>query len=432
VVPILTAGDTLVSSVRGEPPFIFPGRASGTGLRLRDRTVAEVFVTHRYEWFDNREGGLVSRLLLDTSNAGVLAADCPLTPDDGYEELGAALLADDRVGFLKPAFLVGEDAVDTPRGGVVAAFDARTGGTAPLPWLGRMSWSGLAALPLSGGSVALVAAGGYTAGRYQVFLYLADSDADLLAGRGQLYVLRVAGAFGRSSARSASEIPRIGQVGGSLVPLEREATRDAVALQRAADQAAATDFVRLGGIAVDRERSNSFYFVDAGGNAVGRIGFTPAGPGSGRLYRVELDPFDPTTVREVSVVLDGNDGDDLYRPTDIDTDPTCVMIQEAPGGHGLRTARVLRYDVRTRRLEAVAECAEQDRKGRVLPRGVGGEWESSGIRNASDVFGDDTWLVTVQAHTLRTRSPGGRIHEDGQILLLRGSRWRPPAKPKAQ
>jgi hypothetical protein len=39
-----------------------------------------------------------------------------------------------------------------------------------------------------------------------------------------------------------------------------------------------------------------------------------------------------------------------------------------------------------------------------------GDWESSGILDASKYFGDGSWLVDVQAHT---------IDEGGQLLLLK-------------
>ena len=39
-----------------------------------------------------------------------------------------------------------------------------------------------------------------------------------------------------------------------------------------------------------------------------------------------------------------------------------------------------------------------------------GDWESSGILDVSKYFGDGSWLVDVQAHT---------IDEGGQLLLLR-------------
>ena len=133
--------------------------------------------------------------------------------------------------------------------------------------------------------------------------------------------------------------------------------------------------------------------------------------------------MDPTRVLTLEVVLDGSRGDDLYRPSSIDTDDRCVMIQEDPGARGIHRARILRYDTRTRRLDEIAECAEMDRKLRPLPKGQGGEWESSGIRNVSDILGEDSWLLAVQAHTLRVRQRGGRWGEAGQILLLRGDRY---------
>jgi hypothetical protein len=39
-----------------------------------------------------------------------------------------------------------------------------------------------------------------------------------------------------------------------------------------------------------------------------------------------------------------------------------------------------------------------------------GDWESSGILDVSEYFGEGAWLVDVQAHT---------IDEGGQLLLLR-------------
>jgi hypothetical protein len=137
---------------------------------------------------------------------------------------------------------------------------------------------------------------------------------------------------------------------------------------------------------------------------------------------VTFDPFDPTKVQALEVLLDAGDGDDLYRPSSIDTDEQSVMIQEYPGAHGIHASRILRYDVRTRRLEPLAECVERDTRGRFVPNGVGGEWETSGITNVSDFLGDDTWLFTVQAHTVEIIQDARHVGEAGQLLLLRGAR----------
>jgi len=132
------------------------------------------------------------------------------------------------------------------------------------------------------------------------------------------------------------------------------------------------------------------------------------------------------------VVLDASEGDDIFRPSSIDTDDQCVMIQEYPGSRGIHPSRIMRYDLRARRLEPVAECAERDTRGRPAPHGVGGEWETSGITNVSDLFGEDTWLFTVQAHTIEIPQDRRRYGEGGQLLLLRGPRNPRAATPGGQ
>jgi hypothetical protein len=49
-----------------------------------------------------------------------------------------------------------------------------------------------------------------------------------------------------------------------------------------------------------------------------------------------------------------------------------------------------------------------------------GVWETSGIIDASALFGADSWLSDVQAHP-PTGAPGGTTVtvEDGQLFLLR-------------
>jgi hypothetical protein len=138
-----------------------------------------------------------------------------------------------------------------------------------------------------------------------------------------------------------------------------------------------------------------------------------------------LDAFDPTQVTELSVVLDASEGDDMYRPSGIDADDQCVMIQEFPGARGIHPSRILRYDLRAHRLETVAVCAELDSRGRAAPQGIGGEWETSGITNVSELFGEDSWLLTVQAHTVEIPQDRRRYGEGGQLLLLRGPRNQP-------
>jgi hypothetical protein len=46
-----------------------------------------------------------------------------------------------------------------------------------------------------------------------------------------------------------------------------------------------------------------------------------------------------------------------------------------------------------------------------------GVWETSGIIDASELFGDDTWLQVAQAHS-PTTAPAPNTVEDGQLVLM--------------
>jgi hypothetical protein len=70
-------------------------------------------------------------------------------------------------------------------------------------------------------------------------------------------------------------------------------------------------------------------------------------------------------------------------------------------------ARILKYDLSSNTLTAVAIVDQSDS---LTNSSLGGQWESSGIIETSDIFGPGTWLLDTQAHTL---------YEGGQLLLMR-------------
>jgi hypothetical protein len=426
VTPILTAGDTLESDEPGAPPFIFPGRAAGLGARDRGDGTAEVYVAHEDTWLDNVEGSALSKLVLDLRNSGVLEATYPLRTDRGYQGFSHAAMLDARVGFLRPELFLNERG-HRVRFPVVTAVDGLSGTITDLPWLGSMRHKSTIALSGTGGRTLMIMTGGSSNGSVdQLYMYLANSDGDVLTGGGRLHVFRADPSAVSYASRSAARLRRDQPIRGEFVPVDDASTRDPATLDARVQGLGCLNFVRLEGVAVDREKPNSFYFADRLGFAADA--FVPAaGAGAGRLYHVTLDPFDPTQVQELEVVLDAGAGDDIYRPTSIDTDDQCVMIQEFPGSRGVHAARILRYIPREHRLEAVADCVERDTRGRVDPQGVGGEWETRGITNVSDLFGEDSWLFTVEAHTVETRVDRYRRGEGGQLLLLQGPRH--PATP---
>jgi hypothetical protein len=420
--PLLTVGDTLLSPDPDEEGFVFYPLPDGIGAQLVDDGLAEIYVAHEISWDDGLGGGRVSRILVDPRSERILAADWIVDGIEQFDRLCGASLAGARQGFLSPRFLINEESIRGPNRGLVAAVDPRNGDVTGLPWLGRFEHEKTIVLPATSGQLVTLLTEDGPAGRSQLYMYLADSDSEILDGRGRLYVLRADAPRGRDDTQLASMAKKVRSLTGRFVPVrgvtvEGDASHPS-AVELASQAARALNFVRLEGIAPDTRNANAFFVADTGEDFVlDPVSGQPV-TGRGRIYRIELDPFDPTIVREIRVLLDADEGDDLYRPDNIAADDLGLLIQEDPGQRGLHPARILRYDFRTLRLEPIAECAERDPQGRLIPEGTGGAWETTGITDASDVFGPGAWLIAVQAHTVREtifRGRGG----GGQLLLMR-------------
>ena len=419
--PILTVGDTLVGV--DSAAYAFPPLPDGLGIRATEKGVAEILVAHRLPWSSVDGGARVSRLAIDVRNAGVLAGDYLVDGSEGYSRFAAAALVGARDGFLAPQFLVNEETVDGPYRGIVAAVDARDGTVTNLPWLGRFSHETTAIVPVSSGKLVAILTEDDYPGQSQLYMYVAENDAAFLEGRGQLYVLRADAPSNTPNTGLSSMATKFRPITGKFVPINAgtsSAWLPPQSLEAVAQGVGCLNFVRLEDVTPDRDETNAFYFADTGADGLADPETGRPVTGKGRVYYARLDPFDVTRVQELRVLLDGDENDDLYRPDNLDGDGRYLWIQEDPGSsRSLHTARILRYDTQTKRLEPMAECVEQDSKGRELPRGVGGVWETTGIVSASDIFGPDTWLIAVQAPNLglaRFRARGG----GGQLLLLRG------------
>ena len=120
----------------------------------------------------------------------------------------------------------------------------------------------------------------------------------------------------------------------------------------------------------------------------------------------------------------------------METTRNAIYFQEDPGAHnssnpptGLprfdnaTNARIWRYDLRTGALRVIAEV-NQNVPGAPTTL-VKGAWESSGIVDASSVFGRGAFLVDIQAHGWDVMVPGGndppavQQREQGQLLLIK-------------
>jgi len=201
-------------------------------------------------------------------------------------------------------------------------------------------------------------------------------------------------------------------------------------------------FVRVEDIAYDKRpgHGNTVYIVDSGrGRTAAQTLDTPFRSTNGRVWKMVLDPNDPTKVVSLTVFVEGDDNpvktlNEIHQPDNIETTPNGLLITEDPGSSQQFPAGDTSANATTGRLwhvpignpvgaEVVAKVNQSadgqpgnpgtDVDGRAP--GNQGAWESSGIVDASKAFGPDMFLINVQAHTLWVeKAPGDDNNSDGQ------------------
>jgi hypothetical protein len=212
------------------------------------------------------------------------------------------------------------------------------------------------------------------------------------------------------------------------------------------------DFVRVEDIAYDKRpgMGNVVYVVDSGR---GTGGVSQAGRSTnGRVWKMVLDPEDPTHVTSLSIAVEGDDNPvktlgEVHQPDNIETTQTGLLLTEDPGSsqqfiaadQGLPNATTARLwyvpfsgtPQVVVKIDQSADGGPTDVDGR--PAGNWGAWETTGIVDASAAFGPGAFLINVQAHTLwveKALGPDTFIdansdpdftykREGGQLLLLR-------------
>ncbi|HEX6581488.1 MAG TPA: hypothetical protein VF195_11530 [Actinomycetota bacterium] len=214
------------------------------------------------------------------------------------------------------------------------------------------------------------------------------------------------------------------------------------------------DFVRVEDTAYDKRpgMGNVVYIVDSGR---GTAGISQSGRSTnGRVWKMVLDPDDPTVVDSLSIAVEGDDNPvktlgEIHQPDNIDTTQTGLLVTEDPGSsqqfvladQGLpnaTTARLWYVPFSGASPEVVVKIDQSadgegtDVDGR--PDGNWGAWETSGIVDASAAFGAGAFLIDVQAHTLWVEKADGPDtfidaetvnpdftfkREGGQLLLIR-------------
>jgi hypothetical protein len=200
-------------------------------------------------------------------------------------------------------------------------------------------------------------------------------------------------------------------------------------------------FVRVEDIAYDRTDPNVVYIVDSGRGrtALQSLDTPNFRSTNGRVWRMELDPADPTTVTSLTVFVEGDDNpvktlSEVHQPDNIESTALGILLTEDPGSSQQFPVGSVDPAATTARLwyvpfsgspEVVASIDQSADGG---PTDVGpppgstapsignqGAWETTGIVDASAAFGPGSFLINIQAHTLWIeKAPGDDNNGDGQ------------------
>jgi len=431
----------------------------------------------------------VSQLRLNQHSAGVLKGDYVIPLSSGYQRFCSNFVVGAEHGFDRTLLLTNEEARDivlrkedswhqpgvsltevgAEQAGVVVAYDVKSGEHKSIYGMGRHNHENNVGIPGYGHPVVLSGDDTFDAPASQLYLYSAASGADLWNDNGTLYAF-VADNPAINDYGDITEL--MGPVAGHFIPVPsaiatgkidgREVTSadfgypappsSAIpngpqwVLEHWSNLNNAFQFIRVEDIAYDRGNSRIVYLADTGepralpDAATGRLRRGPSGTQgafpNGRIFKLTLgsNPVEGATLD----ILPGTDFDALgyrnssavHQPDNLETTADALYIQEDTGSHNAQSAtfpdatnaRIWRYDLPTGALTVVAEVNQSVPGAPALNRAT---WESSGIVDASSVFGPGAFLVDVQAHSwdmdagTGNDAPAIPKRENGQLLLLR-------------
>jgi hypothetical protein len=371
--------------------------------------------------------------------------------------------------------------------GLVVALDVQTGQSQPIYGMGRLNHENSLPVPGYGYPVVFTGDDTFTSGpltgvfptgavpsQAQLYSYIAPSTDALMADEGDLWAFVsdtpgvknyydvlpgsgtvVTGHFIKVPKMIATGLKPDGtevkaaDFGFPLPPIDGSWQRDLRSttplgidgpqwvLEYWSDINNVFQFVRIEDMAYDKRpgSGNVVYIVDSGrGRTPTQSLDTPNFRSTnGRVWKMVLDPNDPTVVTSLTVFVEGDDNpvktlNEVHQPDNIETTQNGILLTEDPGSSqqfptgspdpAATTARLwyVPFSGSPQVVVNVNQSADggpTDVDGR--PLGNMGAWESSGIVDASAAFGPGAFLITVQAHTLWVeKAPGDDNNGDGQ------------------
>ncbi|MCJ7710481.1 MAG: PhoX family protein [Chloroflexi bacterium] len=467
VQPLLTVGDMLGA-------YRFEAIPDGIAVDPRGKNTFDIYVNHETSKvpfpftaplappaltdFDNAQ---MSKLTLQRGAGKLLSGEIVIDSTNGFQRFCSNFFAGAAEGFSNPLVFTNEETPDlvnraeaswppvagATQAGVTVAYDPDSGVTTEIPGMGFFNHENTVVAPGFDDVVTLSGDDTFSRGNSQLYMYKAASRSALLADDGTLY------AFVKDTGSNQVEAlgPDPAPFTGHFIPVPKGIAdgsanpgQEQDALEAWSDTNGVFEFLRIEDLARDRGDPNVIYFADTEGGGAFIPPVTGVTPLFGRVYKIVLNPTDPTGTATVSVLVNGDTAGAInplaaiHSPDNIETTATSLMIQEDPSPGAFKytpgdpigtTARIWQYVFATGELRVVAKVDQsQD------PTAVWGDWESTGIVDASAYFGRGAFLVNVQAHSLRVGqdneilnplpTPGApdtifQKRESGQLILLK-------------
>jgi hypothetical protein len=466
--PIMTVGETLNSGYR------FESIPDGISFRARGQGRVDVYVNHETSTvpfpftpatgvgLNDFTNAMLSHLTINQHSAGVLQGSYVIPSEANYQRFCSNYLATQQEGFDRPLLFTNEEATDfvnrtgtawppgpgAEQAGVVVAFDPQSREYRTIYGMGRLNHENSVALPGYGHPVLLTTDDTFTSNpaQSQLYSYIAASSNAVWNDTGELYGF----VSDNPAVNDYYDFP-IGSsmsVSGRFVKIDKNIAKgDQSQLEAESDRLNVFQFVRLEDVAYERRPGQGIvaYIADTGRGTAGSgpSGGNPFTSSNGRVWKMVFDPNDPTKVLSLSILIEGDDApvktlNEVHQPDNLETTAKGLYITEDPGSSqqfapnstdaNATTARLWRYDLVSGALTVVAKVDQSadegptDKDAATAPGNLGA-WETSGIIDASSVFGPGAFLIDVQAGTLileeQQVGPLTYQREGGQLLLLR-------------
>jgi hypothetical protein len=453
--------------------------------------------------FDNAQ---LSHLILNQHSGGVLHGSLAIRSQENFQRFCSNYLATEKDGFDRPMLFTNEEAIDwvnrtgkawpatigadeARQAGAVVAFDPQVGKRKTIWGMGRHNHENSVAIPGYGKPVVVSGDDSFVnnPAQSQFYAYIAEDADAVWNDQGDLWAFvsdtpgfddyldftpgspaQIQGHFEKvpkdiATGRNPDGTDLMSSDKGYPAPpsdgsWQRDPNGVGIdgpqwVLEHWGDiqPKPAFQFLRIEDTTYDRRpgMSNVMYLVDSGRGTAGDS--QPGRSTNGRVWKMVLDPNDPTKVLSLSILIEGDDKpvkspDEIHQPDNIDSTRNSLLITEDPGSSqqfpfgstdpNATTARIWRYNLATGLMDVVAKVDQSADEGSTdvdsTPlRGNLGSWESSGVIDASSVFGAGAFLVTIQAPSLWIEKAPGDDNvapagpdftykrSGGQLLLLR-------------